>query len=139
MRLRVVKAVDAIHRVVRNEQQREGLIIDQRALPLPFQVKISKPLSPKTLKQISYAHSLCGALAAYMQCSPEAAKRDAKAEYGVVIVCMSVVTGDRTARLKSFADYSKEEMVAFISAMEAHLSEHGIPFHASEQQYQEAS
>jgi len=101
-------------------------------LPLPFQAKVNEPSSPKTLKQIRYAHSLCNALAAYKQCSPETAKRDSKREFGVIIVCTSIITGERTARLKSFADYSKGEMEAFIGQMTAYLDENEIPYTPSE-------
>lgn len=95
---------------------------------MPFSAKIALPSSPKTTQQIRYAHSLCNALAAYKQASPEAAKRDCKVAFGVVTVCTSLVTGERAARLKSFADYTKVEMEAFITQMEQYLSSEGIPF-----------
>lgn len=118
--------------IIRNEDQRQRFIKAAQTQPMPFSGKIQEPASPKTLKQIRYCHSLCNALAAFKQCAPEVAKRDSKAEFGVVIVCTSVVTGDRSARLKSFADYSKTEMVGFISAMEVYLTENNIPFEPSE-------
>lgn len=116
------------HRVVRNEEQRGHAIRELQAYELPFQVKTSGVHHPKTTQQIRYAHSLCNALAAYTQSSPEHAKADAKREYGVIIVCQSIVTGDRSARLVSFSDYSREQMEGFITGMEAHLSERSIPF-----------
>lgn len=122
-----------IHRVIRNEEQRQSFIQAAQVQPLPFAGKLQEPASPKTLKQIRYAHSLCNALAAYAQCAPEVAKKDAKVEFGVTIVCTSVVTGDRSARLKSFADYNKLEMVGFLSAMEVFLVERDIPFEAAEE------
>jgi len=120
------------HWVIRTNEQRSRVrkLLDEH--PLPLHVKLMEPHSPKTGKQIRYAHSLCNALAAYRQASPELAKKDAKAAFGVVIVCSSLVTGDRSARLKSFADYTKGEMEAFITQMECHLSEQQIPFTASE-------
>lgn len=96
------------------------------------QVRIGPLASPKTTKQVRYAHSLCGALAAFKQSSMEAAKKDAKVAFGVVVVSQSLITGDRTARLTSFADYSKAEMEGFITSMEAYLAENQIPFTASE-------
>ena len=120
------------HWVIRNEEQRRRVAALLRDHPLPLQVKMMQPHSPKTGKQIRYAHSLCNALAAYRQASPEMAKKDCKAAFGVVIVCSSLVTGERSARLKSFADYTKSEMEAFITQMECHLSEQSIPFTASE-------
>lgn len=116
------------HRVVRNSEQLQFAIQQVKATAFPFQLKVSEVVSPKTAKQIRYAHSLCNALAAYKQASPESAKKDAKAEFGVVIVCNSLVTGNRTARLKSFADYSRDEMEAFITGMEAYLCSESIPF-----------
>ena len=116
------------HRVVRNEDQRGHAIRDVQGYELPFQIKTSDVHHPKTTKQIRYAHSLCNALAAYTQSSPEHAKSDAKREFGVIVVCQSIVTGDRSARLVSFADYNREQMEGFITAMEAHLSERNIPF-----------
>ena len=83
---------------------------------------------PKTPSQIKYAHSLCQALADHSGVSLEEAKKDAKVAFGVVIVSTSCVDGSRTARLKSFADYSTSEMIGFITALECHLVENTIPF-----------
>jgi hypothetical protein len=116
------------HWVVRTEEQRKNAIRHLQEAPLPLAAKFGPIVHPKTGKQIRYAHSLCGALAAYKQVAPQVAKKDAKIAYGVITVCSSVITGDRTARLKSFADYSKEEMEAFITQMEQYLTEEGIPF-----------
>lgn len=116
------------HYVVRNEDQRGNALRQLQEFHLPFQVKTSAIHLPKTSKQVRYAHSLCNALAAYAQSSPEHAKADAKREYGVILVCQSIVTGDRSARLVSFADYKRDEMAGFIASMEAHLSENNIPF-----------
>lgn len=120
--------MQGIHWVIRNEEQRKNLLAKVAEAPLPFNAKLMEVQSPKTTQQIRYAHSLCNALAAYKQASPDAAKRDAKVAFGVVTVCTSLVTGERSARLKSFADYSKKEMEAFISSMEVYLSEKQIPF-----------
>jgi hypothetical protein len=116
------------HLAIRNEEQRQAALKQVADRQFPFQIKLMDQHSPKSGKQIRYAHSLCNALAAYRQASPELAKKDAKAAFGVVIVCSSLITGDRSARLKSFADYTKDEMEAFITQMEKHLSEQSIPF-----------
>jgi len=118
--------------VIRNPEQLANFIQMAQQMPLPFHGQIKQPSHPKTLQQSRYAHSLTNSLAAYAQCAPEVAKKDAKVAYGVTIVCTSVVTGDRSARLKSFADYSKDELSGFITAMEAHLDERGIPYTAAE-------
>lgn len=120
--------MEGIHWVIRNDQQRKHVINVLTDAQPPLSVKIGPVHSPKTNQQLRYAHSLCNALAAHYGIDPELAKRDAKAEYGVVIVHTSIVTGNRTARLKSFADYTKDEMESFISAMEAHLSERQIEY-----------
>ena len=116
------------HWAIRNEEQRRFLIEKVREQPLPFHAKLMEPHSPKSGKQIRYAHSLCNALASYKQASPVAAKKDAKAAFGVVIVCTSLVTGERSARLKSFADYTKQEMEGFVTGMEVYLSQNCIPY-----------
>jgi hypothetical protein len=120
------------HWAVRTDEQREAIINEVRKRPLPFHLKMMEPHSPKTLKQIRYAHSMCNALAAYKQADPEAAKRDAKVAFGIVTVCTSLITGGRSARLKSFADYTRDEMMAFIQSMEVYLDENQIPFTRSE-------
>ena len=114
--------------VLRNEDQLSRFKAYLDKFDLPIQVKISKAHTPKTTKQVRYAHSLCGALAVYAQITPKAAKIDTKASFGTVIVCMSSVTGDRTARLKSFEHYSRDEMSAFVNGMHAHLDEKQIPY-----------
>ena len=122
----------SIHLNILSEEQRGRFILNVQMHPLPFSGKLGEIHSPKTLKQIRYAHSLCNALAAYKQVSPEVAKKDAKVAFGVIVVCTSIITGERTARLTSFADYDKTEMEAFITQMEVYLSTEAIPFIASE-------
>ena len=116
------------HWVVRTEEQRNNAIRQLREAPLPLSAQFGPIIHPKTLKQVRYAHSLCGALAAYNQTNMEVAKKDAKVAYGVITVCSSIITGERTARLKSFRDYTKEEMEAFCTQMEQYLTENEIPF-----------
>lgn len=120
--------MEGVHWIIRNADQQKRIMQLIMDWPYPFQVKVSRLESPKTAKQIRYAHSLCNALAAGKEASPAEAKRDAKAAFGVVVVSTSLITGDRSARLKSFADYTKDEMEAFCTAMEAYLTDAGIPF-----------
>ena len=115
-------------RAINDESQRQIALADLRDRPAPFLMKLSDPVPVKTTKQIRYAHSLSNAHAAYKQVTPDISKKDLKAAFGVVIVCTSTVTGDRSARLKSFEDYSKEEMIGFLSATEVYLDENSIPF-----------
>lgn len=117
--------------IIRSEEQRVNFIQHCSRLPLPFMAKAGPVQHPKTLQQVRYAHSLCNALAIHHKVPLEQAKRDAKASFGVVVVGTSLITGERSARLVSFADYTKEQAEAFNTAMEVHLSEQGIDFIAS--------
>ena len=117
-----------LHWIVRTAEQQGNLMQVLHDFPLPYMVKVGQVQHPKTTQQIRYAHSLCNALAAAKQVSPVLAKRDAKVAFGVIKVHHSVITGDRTARLESFAEYSREEMEGFLTAMEVHLSEQGIEY-----------
>ena len=114
--------------VLRNEDQLSKFKGYLDKFDFPFQLTLSKVAAPKTWKQVKYAHSLCTALAVYKQTSLEAAKRDAKVAFGTVTICASIVTGDRTVRLKSFGDYTKEEMIAFVESMHVYLDENQIPY-----------
>ncbi len=116
------------HWVIRNTDQQKRVLDFIFQHPFPYAVKVGPVVPPHTAKQIRYAHSLCGSLAAATACSMDQAKRDAKAAYGVVEVSTSIITGDRSARLKSFSDYSKDEMEAFCTAMEAYLDHEGIAY-----------
>jgi hypothetical protein len=113
---------------INTEMQREFMLKAITAQPIPFQVSINKVTHPKTLSQIKYMHSLCQAMATHYNVTLEAAKRDSKAEYGVVTVAHSLITGQRNARLESFKDYSKEQAEAYITCMEQYLSENLIEF-----------
>lgn len=124
--------MEGIHWIVRTEEQRQNFLHVAKASPLPFSAKIGKPQHPKTLKQIRYAHSMIEALAIDRHMGVEVAKRDCKVAFGVTVVHHSLVTGEKTARLVSFADYTREQMEAFLTAMEVFLSEQGIPFTPSE-------
>ena len=89
---------------------------------------------PKTPQQIRYAHSLIQAVADHGDVSLEAAKRDCKAAFGVVVVSNSAIDGTRSARLVSLADYDKQQMNAFLYGLEVWLSENNIPYTPPEHQ-----
>lgn len=59
--------------------------------------------------------------------SADALARDLKVEYGVILTEWSPVSGKRSARLKSTADYTKAEMASLITATLAWAFEQGIP------------
>jgi hypothetical protein len=117
---------------IQTEMQREFMLTAIKAQAIPFQVTISKVTHPKTLSQIKYMHSLCGAMAAHYNVTLDVAKTDAKREYGVITVYTSLITGERAARLESFKDYTKQQAEAFITCLEQYLSENLIEFIASE-------
>jgi len=121
-------SLSGVFRNIISEEQRENAIVALRNYPLPCQYKLQPPCPPKTAKQLRYAHSLCNALSAYHNAHPDVGKKDAKVAFGVIVVSTSLITSERTARLTSFADYSKEQMEAFLTAMEEFLSRSGIPF-----------
>ena len=118
---------------IHNDIQRSNVLNHIRGWDYPFDIKVTPPARPKTLSQVRYAHSLCNALAIARGAPLPAAKKDCKVAFGVTVVSTSLVSGTRTARLTSFADYKRDEMIAFCTAMEAFLSEEGIPFTASEE------
>ena len=123
--------MNGIFRNCINEDQRENAITALRNYPLPLQFKLQPPVPPKTAAQLRYMHSLSNALSAYHNVDPEVGKRDSKAEFGVVVVSSSLITGERSARLESFKDYSKEQAEAYCYGMENHMALAGIPFIAA--------
>ena len=122
---------EGVHWVIRNTEQQKRVLDFIFQMPFPYTVKVGPVIPPHTSKQIRYAHSLCGSLAAFHGVPPDVAKRDAKAAYGVLVASQSILTGDRSIRLKSFTEYSRDELTAFCTAMEAHMDMSGIPYTAS--------
>lgn len=123
---------EGINWTIRTTEQLGYLMTHINALRLPFSVKVGRVHTPKTWSQIKYAHSLCNAWAVHKKIPEPKAKRDLKAEFGVVLVETSSVTGDRSARLLSFADYSDLQMSAFLSATEVFFDENGVEYIRSE-------
>jgi hypothetical protein len=62
--------------------------------------------------------------------SADALARDLKVEFGVILTEWSPVSGKRSARLKSTADYTKAEMASLITATLAWAADNGIPLPA---------
>lgn len=88
---------------------------------------------PKTNKQCAYAHSIISFIAKHKQAAKEKAKKDCKVNFGVITVETCCISGNRTARLKSIADYTKQELETFIAQLEAYCAENGINYIASEE------
>lgn len=120
--------MSSLRYAVRTRQNKYAVLEALDKAQFPYLVEIKPLTPPKTLSQIKYAHSLCGSLAEHHKVSLDKAKRDAKAEFGIVEIATSILTGDRSARLKSFAEYSKDELTAFITAMEMHLDTNHIDY-----------
>lgn len=59
--------------------------------------------------------------------SAEAIARDLKVEFGIITTEYSPVSGKRTARIKSTAEYTRSEMTALIEATLAWAAEQRIP------------
>ena len=117
---------------VENQWQRDKLVahIDMLRLAgkVPIVEFINEKAHPKTSQQIKYAHSLIQAMADHLDRPAEHCKVDSKREWGVIEVSTSVLTAERTARLTSFADYSREQMNGYLYGLEVWLSENNIPY-----------
>ena len=85
-------------------------------------------MSEHTAQQIKYAHSLIQAMADHLDQPVADCKVDSKREWGVVVISNSVITGDRSARLLSFKDYTREQMNGYLYGLEVWLSENNIPY-----------
>lgn len=89
--------------------------------------------NPRSLDQNALFHSLCGEIADYWNAnrqdktSAEAIKRDLKVEFGLIATEYSPVSGKRSARLVSTADYKSAEMASLITATLAWAADNGIP------------
>ena len=103
-----------------------SLVDELREMQKPVEVTIRR--KAKTPAQIRYAHHLIRCIAAHGRQDFETVKEDAKAKWGVVSVYTSLIDGERAARLKSFGEYEKAEMMAFIAQAEAFCCEKQIEF-----------
>ena len=97
----------------------------------PKLLKLSDYKPPKTTQQVRYAHSIIGYIAKHNAISAEKAKTDSKVAFGIINVETSCITGARSARLKSLADYTKEEIEVFITQLEHFCEENNIYYERS--------
>lgn len=99
----------------------------------PVLVTVTVAIGRRSLDQNSMFRGLCREAAEYWngnnddKTSAEAIARDLKVEYGVITTEYSPVTGKRSARIKSTAEYSTAEMAALITATLAWAADQGIP------------
>lgn len=127
--------MEGIFWVIRNDEQQQkaaDLVRKHERGDQAWSMKWQLYKAPKTLKQLKYIHSLINAIAIHASSGTETVKTDVKREFGIIEVSTSTITGARTARLKSFAEYSKEELEAVIAQTQVHCDENGIPYTPSE-------
>ena len=126
--------MQGIFTVLRNKTQAERYAKSLIALDFtkPYAVKLQEYKPPKTNSQTAYAHSIIGYIALAKSEQAKQVKIDAKREWGVIEVSTSSITGERTARLKSFSMYSKEEMKTFLHQAESYCDENSIYYVKSE-------
>ena len=119
-----------MNKVIRSNQQAAKACGEILALDFssPRLIKITDYKPPKTTPQLRYAHSLMGFIAKAKKCSPEVVKTDCKREFGEIKVCTSSITGERTARLISLADYSRKEIEVFITQIEHFCDSNSINY-----------
>jgi hypothetical protein len=83
---------------------------------------------PKTTPQIRYAHGIMKFIAKAKRCTLEDVKTDCKREFGIITVGTSSITGERSARLVSLADYNKEQIEVFITQLEHYCDSNNIKY-----------
>ena len=99
----------------------------------PVLVTVAQALGRRSLDQNAMFRGLCRDVADWWNANreepttAEAVARDLKVQYGVITTEYSPVTGKRSARLKSTAEYSKAEMASLITATLAWAADQGIP------------
>lgn len=99
----------------------------------PVLVTVAQALGKRSLDQNAMFRGLCRDVADWWNANreepttAEAIARDLKVEYGVITTEYSPVTGKRSARIKSTAEYSTAEMAALITATLAWAADQGIP------------
>jgi hypothetical protein len=99
----------------------------------PVLVTVAQALGKRSLDQNAMFRGLCRDVADWWNANreepttAEAVARDLKVQYGVITTEYSPVTGKRSARLKSTAEYSKAEMASLITATLAWAAGEGIP------------
>jgi len=119
-----------MHLVIRNREQAAAACGSILALDYtkPKMLKVGDYKPPKTTQQVRYAHSIIGFIAKAKGVSAEQGKIDTKTAFGIFTIGSSIITGDRTVTLKSLADYTREEIEAFITQLEVYCANEGIAY-----------
>ena len=114
--------------VVRTPDQTKRLayLIDARLQNGPLLIDVRPYAPPKTRRQRSYLHAMIREVALALGFHESDLKADLKAQFGVVTVEPSLVTGDRVARVMPTERYSREQMSALIHAIAAWAAEKGV-------------
>jgi hypothetical protein len=99
----------------------------------PVLATIAPYKPPKTTPQVRYAHSIMWFIAKAKGADAEDVKIDAKREFGIITVSTSFITGQRNARLKSLADYTREEIESFITQLEHYCASENIEYIAAKE------
>jgi hypothetical protein len=134
-------SVKRIKQVIRGEGQADRLarlVRVHAAAGEVLMVTVEPYRHPKTVSQINYAHALIHELS--QQCGPKYAhdrgerlKYELKRSFGPVIVETSLVSGERIEIPVSMADYSREQMAAFIEQVHAWASAAMLTFHTADE------
>jgi hypothetical protein len=99
----------------------------------PVLVTVAQHLPKRSLDQNAMFRGLAREIEEYWnrnrpeKTSAEAIARDLKVEFGIISTEYSPVSGKRTARIKSTAEYTRGEMTALIEATLAWAAEQRIP------------
>lgn len=114
--------------VVRTADQTKRLayLIDARLQNGPLLIDVRPYAPPKTRRQRSYLHAMIREIALALGVHEADLKADLKAQFGVVTVEPSLVTGDRVARVVPTERYSREQMSGLIHAIAAWAAEKGV-------------
>ncbi len=116
--------------VIHNREQAKSLCSSLLALEYtkPVLVTYAPYKPPKTTQQIRYAHSIMRFIAKANRCTDEDVKIDCKREFGIITVGTSSITGERSAKLVSLADYNKQQIEVFITQLEHYCDSNSIDY-----------
>ena len=109
-----------------DQTKRLAHLLDARLQSGPVLVDIRAYAPPKTRKQRGYLHAMIREIALQLGCHEADLKADLKAQFGVVVVEPSLVTGDRVARTLPSERYSREQMTGLIQSIIAWAAGKGL-------------
>ena len=116
------------YKVIYDEDQKKNAanyVLAQPTSPaFSVQCKLFRP--PKTLAQLKKIHAMIDDIAKHLKKDKRTVKIDVKVAFGVYHVYTSSIDGSRQVILKSFEDYSREELLTTISALEVWCQEKNI-------------